>query len=224
MVFLEDRKVKIARTISCAALCACGFAAAVDLEAPRTEVHAGSPLLSDTEIELKWDNGTLRAAQCWATAGPWLGNGFDVSTLGQRTVKLFRIYSTGSWPNNRWDGFRIAIYNYTGGVPGSLLWPASGGAFVKGSGYGWLWCDFDVDCTLPKSVTAFVAAFDQIYNRPDCDPHGFDTGAYRGHCWRYYRGSWAPYTPPGNLMLRAVVTGRVGIAPTSLGRVKALYY
>lgn len=53
---------------------------------------------------------------------------------------------------------------------------------------------------------------------------------FRGHSWHYLAEKWEPFyhvpiAPYRNLMLRVVVGKEsVAVAPTSLGRVKALYY
>jgi hypothetical protein len=78
-----------------------------------------------------------------------------------------------------------------------------------------------------------LAAQEQFYNYPNCDPFALDNNTtFRGHSWQYYEGSWAPYersTDPvyRNLMIRVwVEPGQEfhGVAPSSIGRVKALYY
>jgi len=52
-----------------------------------------------------------------------------------------------------------------------------------------------------------------------------------GHSWEYSQGSWSPFEsssilPYRNLMLRMVVDNEQNpaVAPSSVGRVKALYY
>jgi hypothetical protein len=53
------------------------------------------------------------------------------------------------------------------------------------------------------------------------------------HSWQYYNGTWGPVEPPAealpyqNVMIRVwVETGQTfpGVEPSSIGRVKALYY
>jgi hypothetical protein len=188
---------------------------------------------SDGTLELKWDNGTRRWSMAWYTgAGSWVGNDFNLSTISTyRAIEKVRFYSRSNWPNTGWDGFRVAIYDFKGAVPGSRLWPtASGGYFFKPSGLqGHIWVDIAIGWTCTS--TAFVAAVEQFYNYPYCDPFALDTNpTFRGHSWRYYQGSWSPYEsssvgPYRNVMIRAVVNNiTLGVAPQSLGRVKALYY
>jgi len=67
---------------------------------------------------------------------------------------------------------------------------------------------------------------------PHCDPFALDTNtSFRQHSWQYYEGQWSLYegslstAPYRNIMLRVVVdNSTLAVAPTSLGRVKALYY
>jgi hypothetical protein len=51
------------------------------------------------------------------------------------------------------------------------------------------------------------------------------------HSWEYYRGTWAPLSTVGNPYRNLMIRVRVekprtfpGVAPSSIGRVKALYY
>ncbi len=188
---------------------------------------------TDDQLELKWDNGTRRWSIAWYMGrDAWVGNDFNLSTISTyRAIAKVRFYSRSNWPNTRWDGFRVGIYNFSG-VPGSLLWPtAGGGYFFKPSGLqGHIWVDIAIGWTCPS--TAFVVAVEQYYNWPNCDPFALDTNpTFMGHSWQYYQGQWSPYegssstAPYRNIMLRAVVNNStLGVTPESLGRVKALYY
>jgi len=189
-------------------------------------------------VELQWDNGLRRWSVAWYTGGDsWVGNDFNTSTLKTTHVKVlkFKMYSYSDWPNEGWDGFRIGFYNFRGGVPGSMLWPTGGGGyFFKPTGVtGHVWVECDINWTCP--TVAFLAAEEQFYNWPTCDPWAVDNNTnFRKHSWYYYEGTWSPMTgvnveisPYYNLMLRVwVETGYTfpGIAPSSIGRVKALYY
>ncbi len=188
-----------------------------------------------TTLELMWDNGTRRWSVAWYTgADAWVGNDFDIRTLKTEYVKIlkFKFYTRDNWPNTQWDGFRIAFYNFYGGVPGSRLWPTgSPGYFFRPSGLtGHVWVECDINWVCPSR--AFVAAENQFYNHPNCDPFSVDSNeTFREHSWEYYEGTWAPLStsadPYRNLMLRLwVETGYTfpGVAPSSMGRVKALYY
>jgi hypothetical protein len=195
---------------------------------------AADPLPYDGEYELKWDSGVPRWLICWYTgAGAWAVNDFDVSTLKSSHVILTRlgVYSQPGWPNGRWDGFRIALYAFRR-VPGPIIWPEGGKPkFVKPSvPKGWQW--FNVNWVLPKSNYSFMAGMEQYYNYPNCDPYCVDDNpTFRGHSWWYYGGGWGSMEPPhwpymNNMIRVRVETGHTfpGVAPTSIGRVKALYY
>lgn len=213
-----------------AAACALGAAAwGADIvveRAPYAEPTAASPTYDGT-LELSWDNGTRRWSIAWITgAGVWVGNDFDISTISEyRTVESMRVYSGPAWPNGRWDGFRLGIYSFTS-VPGSLLW---GPKSVIGTTSSYGWNNFTVNWTLPASNTAFAAAIEQYYNYPNVDPHAVDSNStFLRHSWFYFGGSWRPYTNSVgyyNLMLRVIVNNdTVAVSPTSVGRVKALFY
>ena len=138
-------------------------------------------------------------------------------------VEGLRIYCHRGWPNREWEGFRIAIFDFEGGVPGEMLWPENGvPKWVRpelGSFEGW--CDFRVLC-VPRDTT-FIAAWEQFYDLPNCDAASFDTGAWRGdHTWYRQNGDWKRWEGT-NLMLRVRVASGGAVTPVSLGRVKALY-
>ena len=191
-------------------------------------------------MELKWDSGVRSWSVAWYTgADSWVGNDFDVSTLKTAYAKImkYKYYTRGAWPNLGWDGMRFAFYAFRGGVPGSMLWPTSGNPhFFRPSNpdlQSHIWVEFNMDWTCPS--VKFLAAQNQFYNNPTCDPYalGNNTTA-QGHSWEYYEGAWSPYlnespqvTPYKNLMIRVwIEPGQEfpGISPSSIGRVKALYY
>jgi len=186
---------------------------------------------TDDAVELSWDNGTRQWSMAWYTgAGAWVGNDFDLATISTyRAVEKVRFYTRDNWPNAQWDGFRVGFYDFKGAVPGSRLWPTSGvGYFFKPSGlHGHVWVEINIGWTCP--TTAFVAAVEQFYNHPDCDPFALDSNrTFRGHSWQYYEGQWKPntgYQGYRNVMLRVIVdNSTLAVTPTSVGRVKALYY
>ena len=184
----------------------------------------------DGTLELSWDNGTRRWSIAWYTgAGAWVGNDFDLATIsGYRAISKIRFYSRSNWPNSQWDGFRLGVFDFRGSVPGSMLWPTGGGYFFKPSGLsGHVWVEINICWTCP--TTAFVAAEEQFYNWPNCDPFALDTNTtFLRHSWEYYGGNWGLLSTAGdpyrNLMLRVVVDNEtLAVSPASLGRVKALY-
>ncbi len=222
------------RAIFAALLLFNGAGYAVEYVAHPAESSPDGPLPNDRGYELKWDTGVPRWYICWYTgADSWVANDFDVSTLKSSHVLLTRlgVYSQSAWPNRRWDGFRIALFAFRR-VPGAIIWPESGKAkYVKPSGpKGWQW--FNVNWVLPKRNYSFMAAMEQRYNYPHCDPFSVDDNpTFRGHSWWRVGGTWAPYEPTmwpyrNNMIRVCVETGRTfpGVQSTSIGRVKALYY
>lgn len=217
--------------VVCAALATASAAAwAVDVvAAPTAPAVPGTARDGyDGPLELKYDNDTRAYFFVALTgAGYWVGNDFDLSAISAyRAITRLKVYSWGAWPNGKWDGFRLGIYAYAGGTPGSLLW---GPTYFKPARTSYGWCSYAVGWTLPAGNRAFVAAAEQYYNYPNCDPFAVDTNpTFVDHSWRYQTGSWVKL--PGvvgyrNLMIRAVVNNiPVNITPTSVGRVKALYY
>jgi hypothetical protein len=182
----------------------------------------------DTALELKYDTGTIRYYMMWYSgSGSWVGNDFDISALRAfRAITRVRVYSRSDWPNGRWDGFRVGIYAFAGGQPGSLLW---GPTYFKPTRATAGWCNCSVNWTLPLANRRFVAAFEQYYDFPNADPFGVDNNpTFEGRSWQYTGASWQALVGSAgyrNLMLRVVVNNvAVNLAPTSVGRVKALYY
>lgn len=217
--------------VACAALAAAAAAAwATDLVvAPPAPAVSRAPADAyDGPLELKYDSGTRQYFMAWYSgAGTWVGNDFDISAISAyRAIVRVRFYSTPAWPNQRWDGFRVGIYAYSGTAPGSLLW---GPRYFKPAKTDPGWCNCAVGWTLPAGNDAFIAAVEQYYNYPNLDPFALDNNpTFRNHSWSYYQGNWARLAGYGgyrNLMLRVVVNNvPVGVAPSSVGRVKALYY
>ncbi len=183
------------------------------------------------EYELKWDNGNVGYNAYWVFGGRgcWLGNEFNVSTLNATYVSRLKVMSAGFLINGQWDGFRIALFGFSGS-PGRMMWPESGvPMFVRGSGNGYVWCEFPVGWTLPGGTTALLAAQEQYYSYPHCDPYCFDNNATDlGRTWQTSPPStgWNLFAAGTyrNLMLRVFVADTQEITPASLGRIKALYF
>lgn len=225
--------------VICLAACAAvAFAADTTVSGAGAAADFGSGPYPGKTRELRWDNGTRSYLVCWYTGrDSWAGNDFaarfDNDTKYVRIVSV-RVYTSNKWPNERWDGFRVAIYNFAGGPepqPAERLWPTSGsGYFFKPSGAkGEYWVDVPVGWTTAN--ISFVAAMEQVYDQPRCDPFAVDSNPTPlRHSWSYYGGLWKRLKtmsdPYFNLMLRVVVEDGgsfPAVAPTSFGRVKALY-
>ena len=218
---------------------AAGATPAADTAAFRRE-RAGDPAptpLADGTRELKWDNGDWEYLVYWYTgAGSWVGNDFAEGSPGDshgRCIASLKIFSSDLAPNKRWDGFRVAIYEFKGmpkAVPGEKLWPPTGeGRFFLPSGqsgHGWVAVPIDWVVT-----TGFVAAMEQVYDAPDCDPFAVDSNPRDlEHAWSYYATRWRRFEstadPYRNVMLRVVIEDlpyHPAVAPASFGRVRALY-
>jgi hypothetical protein len=111
------------------------------------------------------------------------------------------------------------------------VWPGNGiPQFVipeggpEGGGY-YNWYEFPVGWP-PSDMRRFAAGQEQFFDWPECDPFCFDDGGASGvetHTWFGYDGVWSKAEEPNNLMLRVVAGYYGAVAPTSLGRIKALY-
>jgi hypothetical protein len=212
----------------------CALAAAMAVWAADYVVEeplAGSAQVScpeeDGVVELRWDTGTRSYLVCEGYgAGKWFANDFDLRQFPDYTrVTRLLVYSGPSWPNARWDGFRIGIFSFNGSVPGSLLW---GPKFVRGGLTSPGWANFTVAWTLPPTQSRFAAGFEQYYDYPECDPHAVDNNRTPlRHSWSYY-GRWGGYwnsTGYYNLMIRVRVSNAyANLMPTTVGRIKALFY
>jgi hypothetical protein len=218
-----------------ALLAAGAWAADFDAKEATASPNIATPQGYDATYECKWDSGGGRWWIAWYTgAGSWVGNDFDISTIKTYGgMKTLRTESQFSWPNTGWDGFRVGIYAFAGGIPGSMMWPTGGGGyFFKPSGPAY-WQDIPIGWVLPSGVKKFVAAVEQFYNYPNCDPFMLDGNpTFVGHSWQYYEGKWEYYVgseqtaPYRNVMVRMVIDNEQNpaVLPMSAGRVKALYY
>jgi hypothetical protein len=185
--------------------------------APAPDTNAPVPH-TDAATELKWDNGT--------GAGAWVGNDFNVSTLTcYKNITSLRLSTRSGWPNATWEGGRMGVYAFAGGVPGSLLW---GPSWFLPTAAGWQ--DFAVNYNLASGTNAVIMAIEQYYNNPTADAFNLDSNpTFMGHSWQYYSGSWSllsitSVAPYRNIMLRCMVDQNSGVAPASVGRIKAIYY
>ncbi len=185
--------------------------------------------------ELAYDTGSPALYLAWYTGGgSWVGNDFDISTLKteHNVVREIKYFTSPHWPNEIYDGFRIALFDFAAGRPGERLWPeGTEGRYVKpggAEGFKTFWVNYYLN------TKKFVAAVEQFYDYPDCDPYFCDTNAtFLARSWQKELGkTWIPLAgknpyPYRNLMLRVIVRigySEIGVTPTSLGRVKALYY
>jgi hypothetical protein len=185
--------------------------------------------------ELGYDTCSRALQLAWYTgAGSWVGNDFDISTLKTKhnIVREMKYFTSPTWPNNRYDGFRLALFDFSSGLPGAKLWPEGAeGRFVKPNGTEGF-KTFRVNYYL--GTMKFVAAVEQYYDYPNCDPYFCDGNpTFLARSWQKEAETpWVPLVgknpyPYRNLMLRVIVRigySEIGVAPTSLGRVKALYY
>ncbi len=222
----------ISRTLTVlalAGLAAAAWGADCVVEPAALPTGAPDPAGTDDTMELKWDSGTGRWWLAYYTGrNTWVGNDFDISTIsGYAAVQAIKLQSRYDWPNGRWDGYNIGVYNFSGGVPGSLLW---GPKFVVATGATG-WKEFSVNWTLPSGVYKFLAGWEQYYNYPNCEPFCIDNNpTFMRHSWLYYQGQWSPFessniAPYRNIMIRVIVNNSsLKLNTTSAGRVKALYY
>lgn len=207
------------------------IAAAVPAADVATDVATGAYVApaapyTDAILELRWDTGTASWSHCSYTgSGQWVGVDFSIATLtAYRDIASMRMYCRISWPNAIWEGGREAVFAFAGGTPGSMLW---GPTWIRATANGFN--NFAVGWVLPAGETAFVLAWEQYYNYPVCDPYSVDNNAVpAGHSWTCYGGSWSRLSHThgyNNLMIRALVNNEIiGVAPASLGRLKAVYY
>ncbi len=202
------------------------FIAAPPLNATGTVTPAPN---GDSTVEIYWDNGTIYTAFAWYTGtNTWGGNDYDISTLSTYVnIASSRIYYYPGWPNGTWEGNGIAAFAFSGGTPGSIMMPSR---YVRGSGTVGGWQSYTVGWALPGATRTFLFAYSQLYNYPGVDPvYPLDGNASGGaHSWYYYSGVWARVSSVGYgnraLMHRCTMEDNVDVAPSSFGRVKAMYH
>ena len=216
--------------IAPALVLACAAAWGADVVVDRAPGSGVPPEPSpyDGTVEFAYDSGVAMWWVIWNSGeGNWVGQGFNIATFSAYNgIKAIKLQSRVNWPNPVWDGFRIGVFSFAGGVPGSVLW---GPTFVVPTG-GTGWKEFSVDWVLPGGTTSFLAGQEQYYDYPNCEAYAIDNNpTCTGYPWQYTRGAWSTYynpttAPYRNLMIRVIMSDEVDVAPTSIGRVKALYH
>ena len=182
---------------------------------------------NDGELELGIDSGwpsylwVFNTGACSAA-----GNYFNISTISAyRYIKEIKVFTSAEWPNTAWEGFDFWIHTWNGSVPGSILW---GPRFrVPSGGTGWKSCPVNWNFAEGFGYE-FVAAAEQCYNYPNCDAFAVDDNPnFMSRSWQLDWLTWSLLEGRygyRNMMLRVLVANDVGVAPMSLGRVKALYF
>ncbi len=194
---------------------------------PNAGATVTPPPSGDATNELYWDNGSCYTDFAWYTgANTWGGNDYDIATLtSYYHIYSSRIYYYPNWPNGTWEGTGIAVFAFAGGTPGSIMMPSR---YVRGSGAVGGWQSYTIGWWL-SSTSTFVIAYSQLYNYPNCDPvYPLDTNAAGGaHSWYYYGGVWSRISAVGYgnraLMHRCTMSQQNAVAPSSFGRVKAMF-
>jgi hypothetical protein len=211
-----------------ALLAAGAWAADISVAVPNAKpgpaaVAAGDRGGWDGIVELQVESASSATnAFAWYTgADSWVGNDFDLTTIGSwYVIHKARFYQWPGWPNGSYEGYRAGIYSFTGGIPGSLLWGPTWMAHTGGAWNEWP----NINYWLPGGATQFMMCGEQYYNYPSCDNASI-AGQAGGHSWYYFNG-WSKLTDLGygdGLMLRCTVMC-TDVTPASLGRVKALYH
>lgn len=193
--------------------------------------------------ELSWDSGRRSYSLCWYEGREnWLAVDFDASEISPTPyITKIRFFTRDDWPNEGYDGFKVAIFPFEDDEPGSIknpIWPENGEPQLfepTGLPHGDVWADIQVGWTSPSSL--FVIGVNQYYDEPDCDPLALDDNITpSGHNWMYVNNAWAPFDPSSlnieyeNIMIRVEVQGsgtgsttEQAIAPASLGKIKTLF-
>jgi hypothetical protein len=121
----------------------------------------------------------------------------------------------------------VAIFDYTDGVPGAILWPENGEPKLVIPDEGTIagWYEFPVVWP-PLGKWQFLVGQEQYYDWPNCDSFCFDDNEFittEKHTWFGSEGRWSNFEATNNLMMR-IMAGYIGaVSPTSLGRIKGLY-
>ncbi|UCE27461.1 MAG: hypothetical protein JSW52_01535 [Candidatus Coatesbacteria bacterium] len=200
------------------------------------DTGGGNPPVYVTQ-ELGWDSGIKSYSICWYDpTNRWLAVDFDASDVTTTPViTKARFFTRDDWPNEGYDGFKVAIYSWSNDEPGTIIWPEDddeGQLFVPGGlPHGDVWADMQINWTY--SDPRFVVAVNQYYDEPDCDPLALDDNDVPSeHSWMFVNNDWDLFDPSSlnidyaNLMIRAVVQDmgtEHTFTPASFGQIKALY-
>jgi hypothetical protein len=187
------------------------------------------------QVELKYDSGIPYVIVAFNNgADMWVGNDFNTSdhSSGYPRIDSIRWYCYDAWPPPPgFDGSYLAIYNFTNGAPGSMIWPTdSNPMWIVPSDNGFQ--DFTVDWR--TTTHTFVAANNQYNDFPYCDPFLTDDNLVdQNHSWVASGSTWQRFkdndalqeTTGGynNLMMRVIITPSSEIESDSLGGIKAMY-
>ena len=180
-----------------------------------------------TDGELSRDDGTIDNAWCYLNgAGTYAGDQYDTpATLKHLEGIKYFVWSQG-WPDSTYQGFHVACWKMTSGMPGDIVWPTSGGpAYNPNTGGNWI--TQAVSPTLDLSVAApsgFLVGIGFLYAYPAIDAFGVDNTGIGPYDWAYTT-SWtaAPY---GKGSARALVTDtpdNPGVETATMGTIRALY-
>ncbi|MCP4230719.1 MAG: hypothetical protein GY771_11320 [bacterium] len=191
--------------------------------------------LQKGQIELKYDSGIPYVIVAFNNGvDMWVGNDFDTTehSTGYPRIDSIRLYCYDAWPPPAgFDGSYLAIYDYTNGAPGDMIWPTdSNPMWIVPSDNGFQ--DFTVDWQ--TTTRTFVTANNQYNDYPNCDPFLTDDNLVdQNHSWVASDSTWQRFkdndslqdTTNGynNLMMRVIITPSTEIESSSLGGIKAMY-
>ncbi len=173
-------------------------------------------LSSAAEIRMRYSNGNY-------SASTGFGGTYHPGTVFKPTSGQYPVFlKTGYFGFGRGSvGVQVKVWSTTGNTPGSLLatFPVTTKAWST-------WTDVDLSTA---GIVISSANFFLSTNNPQMGPLGSSfRGAYPQtyagyHYWSANDTSWLSWTTTDWAIECTVETNYTGIAPASLGRVKALY-
>ena len=178
-------------------------------------------LSSAAEVRMRYTGGLYSATTSFG--GTWHPGTVFKPTSGQYPVFLKK----GHFGFGRGSvSVQVKVWSTTGNTPGSLLatFPVTTKAFGNPSTPTWTDVDISTAGIVISSANFFLST-----NNPQMGPLGASfKGAYPQrysgyHYWSADDNSWRTWTTTDWAIECTVETNYSGIAPASLGRVKALY-
>jgi hypothetical protein len=184
------------------------------------------PLPSD-ELELSNDNGYITVAYVFAGGtGSRMACKYEKPAGSPWYLTGIKYYTKQGWPNATYEGFGVACWQFVGGQPGSIIWPAAG-SFMYNPNTGGNWIRQNVVPAFNMancSSSYFLVGIAQLYDYPVCDSFGYDNTTPDEQDWANPAGTGWGQAPFGKGTARAILTqGTVGIDTPTLGIIRTLY-
>lgn len=179
------------------------------------------------ELELSNDNGYITVAYVFAGGvGSRMACQYEKPSGSPWYLTAIKYYTKQGWPNATYEGFGVACWQFTGGQPGSIIWPAAGSfMYNHNTGGGWIQQNVVPAFNMANCPSSyFLVGIAQLYDYPFCDSFGYDDTNADEQDWANPAGTGWGQAPFGKGTARAILSqSTVGTDTPTLGIIRALY-